>query len=152
MDNKKYGLAEEYIKKNLPKSIEDVYKKSETEFKEAIPSAIDHTTSLLDTDAINRASIQDALNNGSPQGQSNTNNKTRVRTMGGASPFMIPPSNQTPAPETKPIQNYNMGNYPSDDSSVWRNSGYTETMILIGTGILVLLVFMVTYLMLNYFG
>ena len=117
-------------------------------------SAIDHTMSLLDTNVINQQIIQDSLNgNGQSQGQSLEKEKVRVKTMDGPMPFA------TPAPSSEPTNNYNpmsnIGNnsYPTgDDQNVWRAGGYTETMILIGTGVLVLLVFMVSYLLLNYFG
>lgn len=115
-------------------------------------SAIDHTMSLLDTDVINQEIIRDSLNNGHDQGQSNTKEKVRVRTIGGISPYGTVSSSSS---DEHTDNNYSgiRRNYSSDDNpNVWRTGGYTETMILIGTGVLVLLVFMVSYLMLNYFG
>lgn len=151
MNKKDYGFKEDDILKYLGEAKQDFSKKAESEFKNAIPSAIDHTMSLLDTNVINQEIIQDSLNNGYDQGQSNTKDKVRVRTIGGLSPYNTPSS----SPSNETVNNYqNMnGGYSSEDNpNVWRTGGYTETMILIGTAVLVLLVFMVSYLMLNYFG
>ena len=111
-------------------------------------SAIDHTMSLLDTNVINQAIIQDSMNQG--QGQSNTKEKVRVRTMNGPNPFA------GAVRESSELENnnrFNYGNEPYEDINTnWRTGGYTETLILVGTATLILLVFMVSYLMLNYFG
>ena len=115
-------------------------------------SAIDHTMSLLDTDVINQQIIQDSLNGeGQSQGQVQGKEKVRVRTMGGPLPFASSTTLSEPADNYSPINN---NSYPvgDDNQNIWRAGGYTETMILIGTGVLVLLVFMVSYLVLNYFG
>ncbi len=115
-------------------------------------SAIDHTMSLLDTDVINQQIIQDSLNGeGQSQGQVQEKEKVRVRTMGGPLPFASSTTLSEPTDNYSPMNN---NSYPAgdDNQNIWRAGGYTETMILIGTGVLVLLVFMVSYLVLNYFG
>ena len=143
---KNVGAATESVKKELTPLLDEKVKGE---------SAIDHTMSLLDTNVINQQIIQDSLNSeGQSQGQAEVKENVRVRTMDSPNPFTV--MNNTPEPSNNSVNNYNPMNnasYPADDSSnVWRAGGYTETMILIGTGVLVLLVFMVTYLMLNYFG
>lgn len=117
-------------------------------------SAIDHTMSLLDTDVINQQIIQDSLNGeGQSQGQVQGKEKVRVRTMGGPLPFAASTLPSEPTNNYNQMSNMGSNSYPTgDDQNVWRAGGYTETMILIGTGVLVLLVFMISYLMLNYFG
>lgn len=110
-------------------------------------SAIDHTMSLLDTNVINQALIQNSMNNG--QGQTNTNERVRVRTMDGPNHFVGTVSNNAESVNNRPMY----GNEPYEDIDTnWKTGGYTETLILVGTAVLVILVFMVTYLMLNYFG
>ena len=110
-------------------------------------SAIDDTMSLLDTNVINQALIQNSMNNG--QGQTNTNERVRVRTMDGLNPFAGTVSNNAESVNNRPMY----GNEPYEDIDTnWKTGGYTETLILVGTAVLVILVFMVTYLMLNYFG
>ena len=140
---KNVGSATEAVKKELTPLLEEKVKGE---------SAIDHTMSLLDTDVINQQIIQDSLNNeGQSQGQAETKEKVRVRTMDGPARFFEAVNSET-APENSFNSMNNVSSPTDDNSNVWRAGGYTETMILIGTGVLVLLVFMVTYLMLNYFG
>ena len=111
-------------------------------------SAIDHTMSLLDTNVINQALIQDSMKNG--QGQTNTNERVRVRTMDSQNPFASAVNDNIQSVSNNKSM---YGNEPYEDVDTnWRTGGYTETLILIGTAALVLLVFMVTYVMLNYFG
>lgn len=149
--DKEYGYKEQDILNNFKDSLNKTVAEAGPSFKEAIPSAIDHTVSLLDTDIINQQIIQDSFNNeGQSQGQSQVKEKVRVRTLEGPSHF---PGMASSTPEQDNNFNPMNNSYPADDNSnIWRAGGYTETMILIGTGVLVLLVFMVTYLMLNYFG
>ena len=73
--------------------------------------------------------------------------------MGGPLPFAASTLPSEPTNNYNQMSNMGSNSYPTgDDQNVWRAGGYTETMILIGTGVLVLLVFMVSYLVLNYFG
>ena len=149
--DKEYGYKEQDLLNNFNDSLNKTVKETEPSFREAIPSAIDHSVGLLDTNVINQAEIKDSLDSGMDQGQglAKTNEKVRVRTL--EAPGHFGTSTQS-TPE--PMNNFNpMANYSVDDNpNVWKAGGYTETMILIGTGVLVLLVFMVSYLMLNYFG
>lgn len=135
---KKMGDATSSVKKELTPLL-DERNKSE--------SVIDHSVNLLNTDVINQSIIQDSINNNN-QGQGNTNQK--VRTIGARTNY---PSYMKPSVsnESNHSDNNNQGFFQEDDQSIWR-SGYTDTLILIGTGVLVLLVFVVSYLMLNYFG
>ena len=147
MNKRDYGFKEDDILKYLGEAKQDFSKKAEPEFKNSIPSAIDHTMSLLDTNVINQALIQNSMNNG--QGQTNTNERVRVRTMDGLNPFAGTVSNNAESVNNRPMY----GNEPYEDIDTnWKTGGYTETLILVGTAVLVILVFMVTYLMLNYFG
>lgn len=142
---------EEVLLKKIPESIGDI-KKELTPLLDKrleVESVVKDSVDLLDTDVINRAAIQDSLNDLSgdqAQGQSNTKQKVMVRTMNGPSHFHS---------ETKATSDENTYSYPSygisEDQSNWR-SGNTDTLILMATGVLVLLVFVVSYLMLNYFG
>lgn len=146
---------EEVLLKKMPDSIEAVKKELTPllDKKLEVESVVKDSVDLLDTDVINQAAIQDSLNGlnqdqGNTQGQSNTNEKVRVRTIGGISPYS---STAAPQDSSSDYSYSQYANVPSDDQGNWR-SGYTDTLILIGTGILVLLVFVVSYLMLNYFG
>ncbi len=144
---------EEILLKKMPGSIEAVKKELTPLLNEKleVESVVKDSVDLLDTDIINQAAIQDSLN-GSNQnqgkGQSNTKEKVRVRTIGGLGPH----NSTNDVQDNSSDYTYSQySNVLSDDQSNWR-SGYTDTLILIGTGILVLLVFVVSYLMLNYFG
>ncbi|MBQ6547163.1 MAG: hypothetical protein IJL74_04120 [Bacilli bacterium] len=150
--DKEYGYKEQDLLNNFKDSLNKTVAEAEPSFKEAIPSAIDHSVGLLDTNVINQAEIKDSLDSGMDQGQglAKTNEKVRVRTLEGPSHF---PGMASSTPEQDNNFNPMNNSYPADDNpNVWKAGGYTETMILIGTGVLVLLVFMVSYLMLNYFG
>ena len=139
---------------NLPNAIPIVKDSLKSSLDDLNVSAIEHTVSLLDTDVINQEIIQESMNNGinQGQGQSNTKEKVRVRTIGGLSPYAAAQSSTSNEPVTNNYSNIGEGSSYQDDSSVWRTGGYTEALILIGTAVLVLLVFMVSYIMLNYFG
>lgn len=166
MNKRDYGFKEQDIINNFKASLNDVSEKAGPEFKNAIPSAIDHSVNLLKTDnlptfdelgnirsgVINQFDNQDTSDNNYGQGQSNTKEKVRVRTIGGPSSFGVQSSSASS--ESDNNQYSNMGSDYSNENAqnVWRTGGYTETMILIGTGVLVLLVFMISYLILNYFG
>ena len=159
MDNKFNSNFEGEVLKKIDAATASIKKELTPLLDEKVrsESAIDHTMSLLDTDVINQQMIQDSLNNGYDQGQgqsegqTNTKEKVRVRTIGGLSPYSAASSSASNEPVNSNYLNMN-GGYSNEDPNVWRTGGYTETMILIGTGVLVLLVFMVSYLILNYFG
>jgi len=145
MDKKEYGFKEQELKDNFAKALQKTVEEAKPAFEQSIPSAIDHTMSMLNTKSLEP--IQQALNEG--QGQTNTNERVRVRTMDGLNPFAGTVSNNAESVNNRPMY----GNEPYEDIDTnWKTGGYTETLILVGTAVLVILVFMVTYLMLNYFG
>ena len=149
--DKKYGFAEEYIKKGIGKgAISSTFKELEPVLEENRKgqSVIDNSMNLLNTGVMNQVNINSFDNNfnqGQSQGPSNTKEKVRVRTMEGPSPFASSLENSS----TEPLAN---NSYPNGLYEENQRSGYAESLILIGTGILVLLVFMISYLILNYFG
>ena len=165
MNNRNFGFKEQDIMNNFAESLKETVAAAEPSFRQAIPSAIDHSVNLLKTDnlptfdelgnirsdVIHQNENQAVSVNNHGQGQSNSKEKVRVRSIGGLSPYGTPISNQA-SDVNDNYSNMSMGYSNNDNPNVWRTGGYTETMILIGTAFLVLLVFMVSYLMLNYFG
>lgn len=173
MNNRDYSFKEQDILTNF----NDALKRTDIEvapsFKKAIPSAIDDTVNLLKTDNLptfddlgniragiaNQPDFQNTIDNdyvqgpGENVGQSNTNKNVRVRTMEGRFPNSVLSASSGSEPVNNNYYSNMNGGYSNENNlNAWRTGGYTETMILIGTGVLVLLVFMVSYLLLNYFG
>ncbi len=169
MNKRDYGFKEQDMLTNFEEALKKTKAEAGPSFEKAIPSAIDHTVSLLKTDNLptfddleniragvtNQHDLQNMTDNnydqGQSQGESNTKEKVRVRSIGGLSPYNSQSSSTGSDTFNDNYPNMN-GGYQNEDQNIWRAGGYTETMILIGTGVLVLLVFMVSYLMLNYFG
>ena len=94
--------------------------------------------------------IVDSPQTGFSEGQSNE--KAKVRTIGARTPDGMMPkmvTSQNDTVSTRPMAG-GANSFEDIDTSLWRG-GYSDTLILVGTAVLVLLVFMVSFVMFNYF-
>lgn len=102
-------------------------------------SVIDNSMNILDNPTIDNMSA----------GQGQSNSKVKVRTIGARTNM---PLYANPAVSTENnIYQGNNDNYYQEPVNSWKN-GFTDYLILLGIGCLVLLVFVVSYLMINYFS
>lgn len=152
LDKSKKDFEGEILKK-VPDSIAAVKKELVPLLDEKLrsESVVNNSIDFLSNDAPVGTMNYD-VNNDSNQGlgQEQTKHRVLTRSIGGLSPYASTTPSSTSDVQTSTTKN-NYNDISDDNPNNWR-SGYTETLILFATGVLVLLVFVVSYLMLNYFG
>ena len=145
--NKYNETWENEVLKNIPEGISSIKQELSPLLDEKLrsESVIADSNNQINTPVMTE-------NVGISQGQSNEN--VKVRTIGARTDMPIhtkpsvPESNDSSANYGQP----GLSNGTYEEIYNNRMSGFTDLLILVGTGFLVLLVFVVSYLMLNYFG
>lgn len=129
------------ILSNIPESVAVIKNELSPLLEEKIKaeSVVNNSLDQIDTQGMNDSSL--------------TKEKVKVRAIGARTMNPIMPTKTVSKSDDQSTYNPAIGStssFEDVDSSLWR-SGYSGALILVGTAILVLLVFMVSFVVFNYY-